>query len=827
METENQKSRFLSVIGLILNIIALAILHFFSKMRQSEEILLFTIYLIAMGYFIAIAINNFVINRWKIFKLNAKHFFFLLALLTISCFSVNLEIPVFSQMPDWLIFTFFATYIALGGVLFFPIQNPFYQIISLLFLGIGTIMALYFTLYLMPYIPFAFVGLLFFGLTIHLLMPIILLITILVHVIKMEKILVSKISYAVGIFVPIIILVFFTAQYTSVANKIHQANASIITHENNDLPIWVLLAQNIENNSFTEAILKGDLVYDMGTERNWFAPNIGSFSEAKLHNPFITIAGLLSEKLDISVDERVNILKTLYGNRHAATAKLWTGKDLETAEVLTNIRVYPEYRIAYLEKIISVKNNNQYQWNQQEALYTFTLPEGSVASALSLWINGKEEKSRLSTKAQADSAYKTVVAVEVRDPSVVHWQEGNQLLINVFPCTPVENRRFKIGITIPLLLDSESLVLQNVTFDGPDYNKARETLIIKFDTKVQVSNLEIPDFFKKNDSKFFEYSGNYNENWNIKFDKTQLAKSSFSFGDNSYKVENLHLKKLKFIPENIYLDINSAWSEDEYLEILEIFSQKKVFIYNDEWIEINSENAIEQFKRLKPLNFSFIPLHKLNLKQSLIISKSGESSPNYSDLKESEFIKKVSDFINTNNQKINFYNLGTELSPYLKTLKQFGIFNYNVGTVSDLEELLKKQEILVPDLDSNQVLIAESQMVISKFAKEKASKAPDHLLRLYAYNKIVQEAGKDFFNEQFITNQLISIAEEAYIVSPVSSLIVLETQKDYERFNIDENKNSLGNATTAGHGGVPEPHEWALIILSLVFIAFIYLKKIF
>ena len=69
----------------------------------------------------------------------------------------------------------------------------------------------------------------------------------------------------------------------------------------------------------------------------------------------IIISNGLTHDLDISDDDRLNILRTLYGNRHKATAKLWSGKDLSTSEVLTNIRVYPEYRIAYMEKIISVK----------------------------------------------------------------------------------------------------------------------------------------------------------------------------------------------------------------------------------------------------------------------------------------------------------------------------------------------------------------------------------------------------------------------------------------------------------------------------------------
>jgi hypothetical protein len=54
---------------------------------------------------------------------------------------------------------------------------------------------------------------------------------------------------------------------------------------------------------------------------------------------------------------------------------------------------------------------------------------------------------------------------------------------------------------------------------------------------------------------------------------------------------------------------------------------------------------------------------------------------------------------------------------------------------------------------------------------------------------------------------------------------VLETIKDYERFDIDKNKNSLQNASTTSAGAVPEPHEWALIIILMGTLVFLYYKR--
>jgi hypothetical protein len=56
---------------------------------------------------------------------------------------------------------------------------------------------------------------------------------------------------------------------------------------------------------------------------------------------------------------------------------------------------------------------------------------------------------------------------------------------------------------------------------------------------------------------------------------------------------------------------------------------------------------------------------------------------------------------------------------------------------------------------------------------------------------------------------------------------VLETQKDYDRFNIENSKNSLQNASLQSKGAVPEPHEWALIIIAVLVILTIKFKPAF
>ncbi len=827
METKNESSRGIIGLGLILNLLSLILYNVFAASKSGSETVAFSIYLISFIYFLAISIENFSRHRFKISKIDARHFYLLLCLLTISCFSVNLEITIFSQMPTWLISTFFVAFFSLGVQIYLPKMPEIFQVINMFLLGISIVFVGYFTVYLMPFIPFGFIGLVFFGLTIHLLVPLILLITLITHIYRAKKSQASYISLTIGIVLPLVIIASFVAKFSSVQNEIHRANSSIITRPNNDLPAWILLSQSLDDDPITEMLIKGKMVYDMGHYgQRGFTPNFTSFNEEKLHNPFVLISGGLTNKLDISNDDRLKILRTLYGNRHKATAKLWSGKDLSTSEVLTNIRIYPEYRIAYMEKIISIKNNSKRSWGQQEALYTFTLPEGSVASSLSLWINGKEEKSRLTTKAKADSAYTTIVGVEVRDPSVMHWQEGNRLVVNVFPCTTEENRRFKIGVTIPLELKSEKLCLENVKFEGPVTENTLETTVLIFETENPIENLELPNSYDETTENEFQYTGSYVDDWTVSFNNTKLSKKAFSFGDNTYKISNLVYHSIDFKANRIYLDINKSWTKDEFEEILELRKGIDIFVYYDKLIKITDKNSEKLFNKLHSLNFSLFPIDKISSKNDLIISKSTENSPNYDDLKDSKFIENISTYLSKNESEIYFYNLGENLSPFLKTLKQFRVINYYAGNISGLKKLLDSKKFPVAKHSDNEVFIPVSATIITKTKGQTNTGATDHLLRLYAYNKTVQEAGKDYFNEDFITEKLIALAEEAYIVSPVSSLIVLESQKDYDRFDIEENKNSLGNATVSGHGGVPEPHEWVLIIVAVVVLLVVSRKRI-
>lgn len=172
------------------------------------------------------------------------------------------------------------------------------------------------------------------------------------------------------------------------------------------------------------------------------------------------------------------------------------------------------------------------------------------------------------------------------------------------------------------------------------------------------------------------------------------------------------------------------------------------------------------------------------------------------------------------------FQIGEITSPYLKSLKEFQILNFHSGNLSELSLISHKKYFYQYNSDTSNINIDISGICIEKGTKKVQSKAPDHLLRLFAYNSIMKKMGRNYFNkDKEYIKDLVEIANEAYIVSPVSSLIVLETKKDYNRFDIPENKNSLKNASVNSSGAVPEPGEWLLICLFIAILLYLFLNQ--
>jgi XrtN system VIT domain protein len=299
----------------------------------------------------------------------------------VSCFAFNQSLPVFNPSAPWLMVG-----IAVAG--FFAIAYAweeylprFFRKILFAMTAASAILWAYYAIYLLPLYLISLVGLLALGLSAHSFIPLLLSITYfrLLYLRWNE----FKPAILTGIVVPIAIVVFFAVRWHSISSSLRFQVNAIATRASEDLPDWVVLARQLNDDWVTRRVVMGKTVYQVaGNQKFSVLDNNLNTSELVRHDPLVLIASFFTKPLDISQNERTKIIDVLYDTRHETQERLWSGSDLRTANVLTQARVYPDLRMAYTEKTISIVNRSSSLFQQEEALYTFYLPEGSVMSSL-------------------------------------------------------------------------------------------------------------------------------------------------------------------------------------------------------------------------------------------------------------------------------------------------------------------------------------------------------------------------------------------------------------------------------------------------------------
>lgn len=817
----------MSKLGLVFIVVSFSIFSLGDWIGTKEPMcVFFANYIISVAYLLGLLFHNFSKYRWAISKGKLQHTILLLVLWFISAFSLNLEMNVFQTSTNWLsICLVIACTSLLTASIFTSFNSTILRNIIFVCLGFALVIFSYYAIYLLPLYLVSLIGILALGIALHTFVPLFLIIATLVlmrRAVRQFRALWYPIL--IGCTIPIVVSALFLAVWYKTDKKINQlANKHTLTESK--LPKWVSVAQHVEANFITDRIFKAGLIY-YAADRDqigWNNFSRLSFDEPLQHDPLVVLATFCFNKTNLNDDEKIKILKSMHNARHQAAERLWSGDHLSTTNIVSHVKLFPAYRMAYTEQTITIRNDARSRWSDQEAIYTFQLNEGAVVSSLSLWIDGKEEKSRLTTKAKADSAYQTIVGVEVRDPSVVHWQEGNTISLRVFPCTPKENRQFKIGITSPLLKKGNRLTYQSPHFEGPISANALHT--IQLSCEGSMTGIQVPPSFNEIGTNVFTAEVTGQAPWEMSCSAPNLANKTFSFDSASYQLVDYQKNYISFNPKEIYLDINATWTRAEFDQIWETVHDSKVFVDQDGLKSISDSNKDAIFNSLSEQQFSVFPLQKIKQpQQAMLITKSSAASPNLNDLTASGFSDELSKYLQTP-KKIYTFHLGKMESPYLKALKELRVLHCEEGKTEDLLKLLQTKQFLKYEENEQQVVIENAQMVIKKTENQPAQDAPDHLLRLFAYNDIMKKVGVDYFNNKYIQPALIAEAETAFIVSPVSSLIVLEMQKDYDRFDIEANKNSLKNASMHSSGAVPEPHEWALMALVLAVVAFLSIRN--
>lgn len=738
----------------------------------------------------------------------------------IGCFCLNTFIPVFHDLPAWV---YLATLAFCVSNFFIYGNSSTGKNTSIAFFinGLSFLIILYFAMYLIPIMPFSLMAILALGLGFYGLVPALVLI---IHIATIYRYFnrdkIYAVSFSGGFLMVLISIIVFTVGLNIESRKIAQSSTLNPFDQNNDLPDYISISQHLKPNFFNEILLKKDIVYiplhDIFSFGGFDSFGNKQYNDRKIHNPIISIAYLFCKDLNLTNDDKINILKSNFDKRLETEEQLWSGEDLFTKTIKEDVKLYPEARLAYTEitmKIACAKDS----WRDQEAIYSFQLPEGSVATSLSLWVNGIERKGVLTTKEKAEKAYKQIVGVESRDPSLMQWKEGNKVVVRVFPINYRTPRIFKCGFTTPLKVEDNQMKYQSLSIKGPNISNAETISRIQTvgNTKIETSkDFELNKEYYINQSKGLD-------DWQASMPLTKIS-NSFAWKDKIYEVKEIQKEAIPFTPSEIILDLNSSWTTKQIESFVDLNKKNLFVIINGKKKEINKDNFKAIELEFEDLHYSLLPLFTIT-QNSLIVTKCGTFSANFEELGDSNYLKSIR--TGTKDKNLKVINISPDINPFWQTIKEQKYVDYFQTNLKNSLELINKNQFVVFKTETNAVNIEPANMAITESLQTKTVKSngPNHIYRMYAFGKVLDEQVK-IQNDSLVQNQYVNLAKDANIVTPISSLIVLETDEDYKNNGIEKNVDTLGNASVGNDGAVPEPHEWLLIILGSTILFFYYRK---
>lgn len=744
-------------------------------------------------------------------------------LFLISSYSLNESMRLFAPSVMWFKVMLITVMLNLLLYAYWQYMATWIRMIMSFVNGVGMTVFFYLSLYLLPGYPLGGLVIPVLGVSFHLFVPL----CLLIHSYRLQ----SRVKgledrwvyfFLAGFLLSISVCVIYALRWNSRVsrlNKIIESTRGV----KNDLNSMLNAVQYIPASAMNINVLENARKKwnERGGSSDFFSLGVldGPPEDVLFHDPLLQIASFIGGPLRISTSERTELLRMITDSRHERQQRLWSDHDLRTLSVDTRIDIWPSCYLAYTEKTISLGVDQRASSRGfKEAIYNFELPQGSVVTSLSLWVNGKEEKGILTTREKADSAYRTIVGVEARDPSVVHWQEGNTVVVRVFPVISTESRKFRLGITSPLSVKAGKAVYNSIYFKGPDASGALETISTQLHETV--GGLEISKDFVSLSKQAFTRKGNCNPVFSLAYDARLSGNCTYSFDGFTYKMLPYTQEIESVDLNNLYLDVNSSWDKTEFLSLAALSEEQNIFIWNDAMIRLTKANADSYWQQLSQKKFGIFPFYKINdANQSMVITKNSSGYLDLAFLKETPFYVQTQNYF-SKNTPIRLFNLGGVLLPYQKSLVEYRKLVYDEGSLQELQHRIKNKNFPRLIENENLVVIPQSSLAIYRTEESGPSGGPDHLLRLFAYNAVMRLYGTSMHQAGSQSDPILKLAKKANIVTPVSNLIVLESAKDYERFDIAADQNALGNAALVNQGAVPEPHEWVLLIAGLLLIIY-------
>lgn len=478
--------------------------------------------------------------------------------------------------------------------------------------------------------------------------------------------------------------------------------------------------------------------------------------------------------------------------------------------------------LGYLEWTMVFKNAGQ---APSEARTQIALPPGAVVSRLTLWINGEEREAAFAGRRQVREAYQAVVS-QRRDPVLVTTAGPGRISMQLFPVPPQGEMKVRVGMTMPLKLNgaNEGVLrlpyFQERNFELRDDLKHSVWIESKsplrgagvapsgsgiFRTDLEDERLDEREtvILASREDQSIAWSSDlrapeYIVRQVIDADQSTRGPGSLVIvmdGSTSVRKAAPRIAQaLAALPESAAVSLIFAHDEKKTAEHIRA---------------LGGATAAEQ---IESFDFSGGHDNTAALVRGLDIAGSQPGAvllwihgPQPVLLQTDEALLQR---LQRGAPVSQWYELQVEPGRNLLTEKLDGVARIETLRDGELEQVVSTWGT-EPSFTVRRERVEAKENAAAMAEGERTS---DHLARLWANDEVARLIRAGF------TSEAVELAQRYQLVTPVSGAVVLETQQQYAAAGLQPVPE--GTVPT-----IPEPEEWALILIALGALAYAILRR--
>ncbi len=493
--------------------------------------------------------------------------------------------------------------------------------------------------------------------------------------------------------------------------------------------------------------------------------------------------------------------------------------------------------LAYIEWILEFRNTDDWE---KEARAHIEMPPGGVPSRLTLWIDGEERDAAYGTRQQTRDAYRSVVQRR-RDPALLNVVGPDVAMLQCFPVPPAGTMKVKVGITAPLIVRGGKSYLRlpyisecNFAIDA----KTEHAVWVEFPAGMggrAEGLVQEPgqDSLVGLRGKLTEKALQDPASATLEFAYANADGQTFAGELNGARAQAIprsassaNLRRICFVLDgSVFMDKTDIdWDRVMQAlagksEVAAIFAGQKVETYSESFVAPDA--ALATWFKSRTFEGGCDAAPALEKAWSLLSAQAQEGGavvwvygPQVVELSSAEGLNQwMRRRPAGDNGQLAFLAVPALPGPNR-------VLNSLTGMVERVPAIGSLTDTLISCVQNgtgNELALAY------RLASEAATSGPnmnpsasDHMVRL-AVNDAVAEAFQS--SDAARKTEAAKLAQSVRIVTPLTGAVVLQTKEQYDAAGLDP------SADEDAIPGIPEPEEWALLIVVAFVLLIVALKS--